>query len=43
MKHADFFLGGGGQKSYVIFKGGSSHMLTFDDKGGEGGRKTPKT
>jgi hypothetical protein len=32
------------QKSYVIFKGGSRNMLTFDDKGGRGGGlKTPKT
>ena len=30
------------QKSYVIFKGGSSQMLTFDDKGGRGVRKYPK-
>ena len=24
------------RKSYIIFKGGSSQMLTFDDKGGGG-------
>ena len=29
-------------RAYVIFKGGSSQMLTFDDKGGRGVRKTPK-
>ena len=30
------------QKSYIIFKGGSSKMLTFDDKGGRGVKKYPK-
>ena len=37
-----FFFRGGRQKSYVIFKGGSSQMLTLDDKGGRGVRKHPK-
>ena len=35
--------GGGEQMCEVRFKGGSSQMLTIDDKGGEGGHKSPKT